>query len=465
MDAPVEPTVRPFVPPAPVPPAAPMSSWRTLRATRRNILETWPRAAYEDMVVRRRLFGVEHIIVNDPRAVRHVLAGNAANYERPVIVRRQLRPGLGRGVLMAEGDAWRRQRRIVAPPFTPQSVNRLMPHFNAAAETLLRACEGGRANLAALLQDTALDAACRALFSLPAGTAGTQRLPALVREFVVGAGRPSIWDMLARSEGDFAVFGRARTDIGRRWFAEIDALIAARIALPRADGADGTRDLVDLLLAARDPDGGPALTPAEIRDEVATMMGAGFETTARAMFWTLYLLSHDRDAQAEIAAEVAAVPPSAVRTLADQRAWPALRRALWESMRLYPPAPYVLRAALRPDRIGDIDIPAGAHVMISPWIIHRHHRFWESPGAFMPSRFAGREDQPGENFIPFGAGPRICLGASFATAEAITILAIMLARFEVSLDDPRPVLPTVAAISTTPSIEPLFTLTPRRQAC
>lgn len=461
MDTSLQPAAQPFTPPAPVPPAQPLSSWRTMRVTRRNVLEAWPRAAYEQMVVRRRLFGGEHIILNDPRAVRHVLTGNAAGYERPVLVRRQLRPGLGEGVLLSEGEAWRRKRRILAPSFTPQRVGQLIPHFAAAAETLARNCESGRANLAARFQETALDALCRALFSVPAGTPGTTRLPDLVREFLVTVGRPSLWDMLARKEDDFAWFGRGRADIGRRWFAEIETLMATRLSRPREGGADGARDVLDLLLAARDPDGGAALTQAEIRDEVGTIMAAGFETAARSMFWTMYLLANDRTAQDAIAAELAACPPSQVRTLADQRAWPALRRALLESLRLYPPAPYVLRVAIRPDRIDDVDIPAGANVMICPWIIHRHRRFWDAPEAFLPSRFTGREDQPGENWLPFGAGPRICLGAAFATAEAMTILAIMLARYEVSLDDPRSVLPTVAAISTTPSIEPLFRLTPR----
>jgi cytochrome P450 len=296
---------------------------------------------------------------------------------------------------------------------------------------------------------------------VPGGAPGTANLPGLVREFVTGLGRPTLWDLLARSEHDFAWFNRRRMDYGRRWAAEIESLIAARIGADDTKDQDGARDLLDLLLSARDPDGGPAFDRAEIRDEVATILGAGFETSARAMFWTLYLLSQDRVAQAEIAAELAAFPPSQARTLADQRAWPALRRTWLETLRLYPPAPYVVRLALRPDRIDDVEIPEGAHVIVSPWIIHRHRRYWETPEAFMPSRFAGREDHPGDHFLPFGAGPRICLGAAFATTEALTILAIMLARFEVSLDDPRPVLPIAPAITTTPSIEPLFTLTPR----
>jgi cytochrome P450 len=457
----IETSARPFVPPAPVPPRKALSSWQTIRGMRSNILQTWPQVAYEEMVVRRRVFGVEQVILNDARAVRHVLMSNLAAYERPIFVRRQLRPGLGDGVVLSEGEQWRRKRRTLAPSFTPQRVGQLLPHFIAAAETLVRKCEAGSVNFAARFQETALDALCRSLFSMPLGSPGTTDLPDLVREFLVTVGRPSLWDMLARREGDFPWFSGGRVDISRRWFAQIDTLMAARMALPRDGSADAARDILDLLLAARDPNGGAGLSPVEIRDEVGTIMGAGFETAARSMFWTLYLLANDPAAQEAIAAELAAFPPAQLSKLADHRAWPALRRALLEAMRLYPPAPYVLRVAIQPDRIGDIEIAAGTQVMISPWIIHRHHRLWESPEAFLPSRFAGREDQPGENWLPFGAGPRICLGATFAIAESMTILAVLLSRFHVSLDDRRPVLPTVAAITTTPSIEPLFTLTPR----
>ena len=125
VDASSQPAARPFVRPAPVPPAEPLSWWRTMRVTRRNVLEAWPQAAYEQMVVRRRLLGVEHIILSDPRTVRHMLNGNAAGYGRPVLVRRQLRSGLGEGVLLSEGESWRRKRRILAPSFTPQRVGQL----------------------------------------------------------------------------------------------------------------------------------------------------------------------------------------------------------------------------------------------------------------------------------------------------------------------------------------------------
>ncbi len=442
--------------PVPVPPAHPLPAWQVFRLLRRNIIATWPRAAYEDMVVRRRLFGTDTLIVSDPALVRHVLTSNAANYERPLSIRRPLRPALRNGLALSEGADWRRQRRMLAPLFTPQHVGSLLPHFAAAGAGLLAHATGERVNLADLLQRAAVDAVCRALFSVPAEAAGGAGLPGLIREFLEGVGRITIWDVLSRREADFAWFMRGRVAFAARWTAGINAVIAARDALP-PDAA--RRDVLQLLRDARDPEGGGALTEDEIGEQVATLLAAGFETTARAMFWTVYLLSFDRPTQTAIRAELAAFPPGRVRMLADLVRWPALRRAFLEALRLYPPFPFISRVARAPDRVGELAIDRGAIVLACPWIIHRHRRFWEAPDSFRPARWVGREEQTGPNFLPFGAGPRICIGAAFAQAEAMLLLAMLLARFEIVLDDARPVLPQVV-LATVPSVEPWFRLRP-----
>jgi cytochrome P450 len=289
---------------------------------------------------------------------------------------------------------------------------------------------------------------------MPAEVAGATGLPDLIREFLGGVGRITIWDILARNEGDFAWLLRQRVEFAARWTAGIDAVIRARDALP-AGGA--RRDVLHLLRDARDPEGGGALGEDEIREQVATLLAAGFETTARAMFWTAYLLSFAPEAQAEIRAELAAFPPEEVQSLADLGRWPALRRALIEALRLYPTAPFLGRVARGPDRLGEVVIDRGAFVLVCPWIIHRHRRFWDAPDAFLPSRWIGREEQPGAHFLPFGAGPRICLGATFAQTEAMVLLGTLLSRYEILLDDARPVLPQVV-LTTVPSVEPWFRL-------
>jgi cytochrome P450 len=440
--------------PVPVPPEHDLPAWQVFRLLRRNIIATWPRAAYEEMLVRRRLFGTDTLIVNEPGLVRHVLSGNAANYERPLSIRRPLRPTLRNGVMLSEGADWRRQRRMLAPLFTPQHVGRLLPHFAVAGAGLQGLGTGERVNLAGLLQRTALDAVCRALFSVSAEAVDAAGLPGVIREFLDGVGRTTIWDVLARSETDFAWSMRGRLDLAARWYAGIDAVIEARRALPPAAAG---RDVLQLLRDARDPEGGGALSEEEIREQVATLLAGGFETTARAMFWTVYLLCFDRPAQAEIRAELAVFPPEQVQTLADLARWPALRRAFLEALRLYPTLPFISRVARGPDRLGDAAIGRGAVVLVCPWTIQRHRRFWEAPDSFMPERWRGREDQTGPHFLPFGAGPRICLGAAFAQTEAMVLLAMLLSRFEIVLDDDRPVLPQ-AVLTTVPGVEPWFRL-------
>jgi len=278
-------------------------------------------------------------------------------------------------------------------------------------------------------------------------------MSALVREYFVHAGWIAVWDMLARRESDYASMQKERSDFKRRWFAEIDGIVANRRLQPPADGA---RDLLDLLMNARTGDGAPALSDKEISDQVATMMAAGFETT-HAMFWTIYLLACDPAVQAEVRAEVLATPAASVRTLADLRAWPGLRRVLMEALRLYPPFPVTARVARQDDVVGGVRIKAGTLVMLSPWIIHRHHRFWDQPDAFIPSRWIAREDRPGEHYIPFGVGPRVCIGAAFAMSQVMLVVATLMARYRVELDDARPVLPTLRN-ATVPAIEPWFRL-------
>jgi cytochrome P450 len=248
--------------------------------------------------------------------------------------------------------------------------------------------------------------------------------------------------------------GRGRFQ--RAWFDTIGTLVASRRNL-RATPAH--RDLLDLLLAARDPDSGKALSDTEVRDQCSTMLVAGFETTARLLFWATYLLTLDMAEQNRIRVEVAGFSPERVRSLDDLLNWPRLRQTLLEALRLYPPVAYISREAIVDDIVAGELIRPGTQVWISPWVMHRHRKFWNNPTAFMPDRFA---DKPSPwtgigAFLPFGAGPRICIGATFAMAEAQIVLATLLSRFKVRLDASRPVLP-VARVTTAPNYEPWFQL-------
>ncbi len=178
------------------------------------------------------------------------------------------------------------------------------------------------------------------------------------------------------------------------------------------------------------------------------------------MFWAMYLLSLDTSELERAGAEIASHPPERINTLKDLENWPRLRNVIFEALRLYPPLPQILRQAVGPDIVGEFDINSGDQVWVSPWVMHRHRKFWRHPTAFLPDRFAGTAapwvQMPA--YMPFGAGPRICIGLSFALAEAQIVLAHLLQRFDVSLaSDAAEVIP-LGRVTTEPNYEPTFKL-------
>jgi cytochrome P450 len=458
MQQPTEPSLSaPLIPPAPKAHAADLPWWRILRDFPRDTLSSWPDHAFDVPIYRRRILGIDSVLVNDIDTIRHIMTTAAHRYVRPTTFLRLLRPIAGNGVLLSEGAEWRAQRRLLSPVFTPGNVGRLLPHFSKAADGLLQRLEGrATENLSAAFQDVTLEAVLRALFTLSDG-AHRQRMAGLVRSYMTGAGRPQLLDAFSKTEESWPWALRGRKAFQAKWFAAIDEIVATR---KQAAGTDHPTDLLDLLLAARDPETGAALSNAEVRDQCATMLFAGFETTSRLLFWACYLLSLDQGEQSRIRAELAAHPAQEPITLEALRRWPLIRQSLLETLRLYPAAPLLTREAREADSLLGHDIQPGTQLYISPWIVHRHRKYWEQPTAFVPSRFKDRPSPwTSGTFIPFGAGPRICIGAAFAMAEAEILLATLLSRYRISLADQRPVLP-VGRITAMPSYEPQFRLEP-----
>jgi cytochrome P450 len=447
-------TSAPVIPPAPAVHPKDLPSIKLLWGSIRNSLAIWPDYAFDVAFRRNKLFGIESVLINDPAGIRHIMATNAANYVRPAVVPRLLRPLAGEGMFLAEGSEWRRQRRLLSPSFTPHHVNILLRHFIAAAADLIRRLEGqSSANLLAAYQTAALDAVLRALFSMP-DQKERDRLGDLVREYFAGPGSPNIFDAFAASETSFAFTLRGRRAFQKRWFAAVDAIIAARHAAPLATDH---RDLLDLLIATRDPETGESLAAAEVRDQCATMIFAGYETTARLLFWASYLLTLDHGEQTRLRAEVTAFPPERVATLDDLGHWPRLRLVLLEALRLYPPLPLLVREPVEDDVIMGEPVRRGIQVYVAPWVLHRHRKHWKHPTAFMPDRFSGQPSPWTSSgaYLPFGAGPRICIGAVFALSEAQIMLATLLHRYTLTTESKRPVMP-VGRLTILASYVPTF---------
>jgi cytochrome P450 len=458
MDALVTPRAAPLIPPAPKVYPRDLPDWRIAAGMTSNTLAIWSERAFDEPVMRRRVLGVDTLLINDPDAARALLSAPLGSHIRPIAAVRPVLPFTGRGLLLAESETWRRQRRMLAPVFTPANVGGLLPHFAAAAEAMIASASVlPRINLSALFHEATLDAVLRALFSLPADDRRA-RMARMVRAFVSGPGRAQLWDGLAKSENDFAFSLGPRRRFAAVWFAEVGAIVTER----RVQGPGGG-DMLDLLLAARDPETGEPLNDVEIREQSATMIAAGFETTSRLLFWTAYLLARDPAEQSRVRAEIAAAPPETMDSLSALQAWPRLKACLLEALRLYPPVSLILRSNLETETIMGETLPPGCLITISPWVMHRHRAQWDEPTTFRPDRFAGKAAPwTSGAFMPFGGGPRICIGASFAMAEAQVMLGRLLARFDIALDDRRPVLP-VGGVTTSPNVEPWFKLTPRAQ--
>jgi unspecific monooxygenase len=449
---------QPLVPPSP--PRAPdnMTAFGRMAAMRQSAISTWGQRAYEEDIIQGRFFGRASFIVNTPDAIRHVLIDNYENYRRTPAGYRVLRPMLGEGLLIAEGRAWKHQRRTLSPAFTPRAVATLVPHMVAVTEQTivkLKAVCGGPVDLREAMQRMTLEIAGRTMFSF-----GMDRHGVTLRDFVMEYGsrlaRPHLFDlMLPLSWPSPQDFARAR--FRKRWTRFIAMLMAERRAAGKNDGAP-PRDLFDLMGAARDPETGAAFTEAQLGDEVATMILAGHETTATALFWALYLLALDPLTQEQVAAEVKGAEAAGTLDIGRLK---FTRAVIDETMRLYPPAFLVARAAIAPDTVAGLPVVKNDVILIAPWLLHRHEKLWRDPNAFIPQRFLPGATPPDRfAYLPFGVGPRVCIGAHFALVEATLALAKLIGAFRIELIDKEPLVP-VGVVTTQPDRSPMFGVTCR----
>jgi cytochrome P450 len=441
----------PLVPPSP--PRAPptMGPIGRMVAMRTSAIATWGQRAYEEDAIQGRFFGRGSFILNTPDAIRHVLVDNWENYTRTPVGLRVLRPMLGQGLLIAEGRAWKHQRRTLAPAFTPRAVSTLVPHMIAATDEAiakLDAVSDAPVDLREAMQRMTLEIAGRTMFSFGMERHGAE-LRAFVNEYGTRLASPHFLDLLLPlswpTPQDFA---RAR--FRKRWTRFVAMLMAERRAAGKNDNAP-LRDLFDLMDAARDPETGQAFSDEQLGDEVATMILAGHETTGTALFWALYLLALDPATQEQVAAEV-----RDAGGVLDIDRLKFTRAVLDETMRLYPPAFLIARAAAGPDKIGALAIEKGDVILMAPWLLHRHEKLWQNPNAFIPTRFMPPAPAPDRfAYLPFGVGARVCIGAHFALVEATLALAKVIGAFRVTLLDKAPVMP-IGVVTTQPDRSPMF---------
>jgi cytochrome P450 len=430
-------------PPAPEPHASRLRPLALYRALRANAITSWRREAYEEPYIADRNMLGGYVLLNDPDLIRRVLIDNAANYPKDRLQLEKLTPAVGRGLLTADGESWRLQRRTVAPLFQPAGVAGYLAPMAASVEEMLARWEGHAqagtvVDVAREMTGLTYDIISRTVFSHEIETPAEVMGEAITTYFDA-LGRIDLWDVLPLPHWlPRPAFIRAKP--AQKIFREEVRRMLERRRARIAAGQGVPSDLVARLIEARDPETGAPLSDAVIHDNLVTFMGAGHETTANALAWTLFLLSEFPEADARVAAEAKSADAPNADDLARLT---GTRMILEEAMRLYPPVPFMSREAAGPDRLGDVDVAPGTRIIIAPWVLHRHRTLWPDAELFIPERFApeNRAKIPRFAYLPFGAGARICVGATFAMQEALLALAMISRRFRLTLVEGSQVMP------------------------
>jgi cytochrome P450 len=432
-----------FVPPYPPRPDRPRGTLSAILTLQRNPVELWCKADFERPVsIGRTIFGLRGA-AHDPAAVRRIFLDNAANYRKDDLQLRILRPGLGNGLLTSEGEDWRFQRRALAPLFSPRQVAEFAPAVyrvgRAGVERMARRREGAVADVSQVMSRLTLEVLEQTLFSQGLGREPSAFQRAVTSYFET-IGRVDPLDLL----GAPAFVPRLRRRRGRGALEFFDSAVDAIIEKRRAlldRGSEAPHDLLTLLMSAKDPENGRGIADVDVRANIVTFINAGHETTANGLTWTLFLLSQSPEwrERAEADADEAFDVDGSVATERCE----TLRAVFEEALRLYPPAAMLARQAIADDELGGVHIPAGAVITVSPYVLHRRRGLWDHPDAFDPSRFLGEKRDRIDRFafIPFGAGPRVCIGMAFAMQEGIILLAHLLRALRFDLVEGQVVMP------------------------
>ena len=432
----------------------PIEFFRRLREDQLSILV--PEIFSRNIIYSRLLF-LHSFLINRPEYIEHVLLANHQNYRKSQFLRNLLGPLLGDGLLISEGSLWQRQRRIAAPAFHHRRIAEFVTAMASRAAATLERWHGRTEpfDITTEMMGLTLDIIARAMFStdISGDVAAVRRLMDIVIAL-----KPNMLDLLGLPEW----FPRRRTRAYRRAIAEFDDLVARLLAERRRGDATDRGDLLAMLLAARVSETGEGMSDRQLRDEILTIFLAGHETTANALSWTWYLLAQHPEAEARLHVEIDRVLGGRMPSFADLAELKWTRMVFEEAMRLYPPAYMLSRTAIGEDWIGGVRVPPGATITISPYVTQRNPKLWPEPERFDPERFSPEAVAQRHRFayLPFGGGPRICIGNSFAVAEAQVIVAVIAQRYRLRLAPGHPVKP-VGLVTLRAKDGILVTLEPR----
>lgn len=424
-----------FLPSGPVPFPGTPEDWTfwdyvsNMRALSRNPIEATTRVSRERPFYKTKLLGQTLVLLADPDLIKTVFVTHHSNIVLNPIRNKILIPIVGKGLLTAEGESWKRARHMTAPVFTPRNITSFADHMSRDMQAAMGESfqDGAQIKLGEEMLKLAYDVLSGALFSHEIDAQGDIMLPNIATA-LSHMGNPDILDIIGAPDFIPRLSKLRGVKAVKRIREQIAALIAQRMAR-RDAGEPLPEDFITLLMHDGE-DGQPPLTPAEIEDQLITFIGAGHETTSRAIAWMVYLLSQDIDIRGRVETEIDALnmdsPPQDWAA-----ALPYTMACFNETMRLYPPAPFIGRQAVADFETSHVKIDKGDEILLNLWALHRHEQLWEQPDTFIPERFMGDAGKAIHRFafLPFGLGPRVCIGQRFALQEAAILIALMLRSY------------------------------------
>ena len=451
-----------FVPPYPPRPTKALGAIALLRLARRNLVAIWPEETFSLSVFSHRVFRKTVIVVNSPESVKQAFVDGAMQVEQKTSQQRTaLKPLIGDGLFVSDGETWRRRRKVVAPVTHVSRLPELVPAISAGAWQQVvdwRAlAPGTEVDVLAGMAHLTAGIICATIFgrSIPPGSA--QAIVSAFGSYQALIGQLDVLsllgvpDLLPRFQG-FRIRAAAR-----RIHRALDALVTA--ALDGTGDASLLRSMSDAKLAGV----GTPMDHRAFRNEAAVLFMAGHETTANTLAWAWYLLSQDEASEGRLHAEVDAVLGEAPARFEDLDRLPFTRALIEETLRLYPPIPLQARQASGPITIANKVLKKGDIVILNAWTLHRHKRLWADPDAFLPDRFMpGGPGAPSRYaYVPFSIGPRICTGAAFGLTEAILCLATLARHVRLRLK-PGHTVEAVCRLSLRPGERLPMRVEPRR---
>jgi cytochrome P450 len=416
-------------------PAKRLSFFAALRAMNENPLATIPVKAYEQPIWEAGGWFSNLLLVSDPAGIKHVLLDNVANYPKVPLDVRILSTAFGDGLLASDGDKWRAHRRVMSPSFDHRSIASYAPVITDAAQARLKTWDaigkGVEIDIAREMVTLTLEVISRTMFStdsdmLHARLDQTMRKGTAELSFGLQHIAPVIGPVLMNRK-----LARIRAN-----FEVVDGVMQQLIRGREKRAGTAPKDLLDRLIATTDSETGFRMSDEDVRDEAIIIFLAGHETSALAATYVWYLLSLHPEAEAKLHAELDTVLGNRVPTYDDLEKLSYTRMVIDEAMRLYPPAPMLTgRVAREADEICGRPVRKGTEVAVLPWVVHRHRTLWEDPDRFDPERFSRERSatRPRFAYLPFGAGPRICIGAQLALTEVSLLIATMAQRYRLRL--------------------------------